>query len=95
LNPSFHGGEFFEGGGPSGPKNPIDLQALLNKLLLKDEELDDVVLPIEEFVNLKEGERWMVLLKVHTTKQFRNQPFFQKKKWMWRGALCGTGRSTR
>jgi hypothetical protein len=39
-----------------------------------------VVLPIEEFVKLKEGERWMVLLKVHTTKQFSNQPFFQKKK---------------
>jgi hypothetical protein len=28
----------------------------LNKLVLKDEELDDVVLLIEEFINLKEGE---------------------------------------
>jgi hypothetical protein len=47
-------------------------------LVLKDDELNDVVLPREEFVNLKESARWMVVVKVNTTKQFENQPFFQK-----------------
>ncbi|KAM0881221.1 hypothetical protein ACQ4PT_033100 [Festuca glaucescens] len=56
-------------GGSSSSKPPSDLQELMKKLILKDEEFDDVVLPREEFVNLREGARWMAVVKVHTTRQ--------------------------
>jgi hypothetical protein len=65
-------------GGSSNPRKAVDLQELMKKLVLKDEELDDVVLPKEEFNSLREDARWMAVLKVHTTKHFGNQPFFQK-----------------
>jgi hypothetical protein len=63
-------------GGSSGQNPPVDLKALLKKLVPKDEKLGDVVLPQEEFMNLKKGARWMAVVKVNTTKQFGNQPFF-------------------
>jgi hypothetical protein len=56
---------------------------LLKNLVLKDEELDHVVLPREEFMNLKEGVRWMAVVKVHTNKHFGNLPFFQKMDFAW------------
>jgi hypothetical protein len=34
-------------------------------------------------VNLKESARWMAVVKVNTTKQFGNQPFFQKMDVAW------------
>jgi hypothetical protein len=61
----------------------MDLQELLKKLVLKDEELDDVVLPREEFEGLREEARWMAVVKVHTNKHFGNQPFFQKMDVAW------------
>jgi hypothetical protein len=70
-------------GGASGSKPPVDLQEMLKKLVLKDEELDDVVLPKEDVVNLKEGARWMAVVRVHTTRHFGNQPFFQKMDVAW------------
>jgi hypothetical protein len=65
-------------GGSTSPKPKADLQDVLKKLVLKDEDLDDVVLPREEFVNLREVACtcWMAMVKVHTTKHYRNQPFF-------------------
>jgi hypothetical protein len=71
-----HGGKVSQGGGSSGQNPPIDLQTLLKKLVLKDDELGDVVLPREKCVNLKEGARWMAVVRVHTNKSFGNQPFF-------------------
>jgi hypothetical protein len=49
--------KFLREGGSSGPKSPTDLHDLLKNLVLKDEELDHVVLPREEFVSLREGVR--------------------------------------
>ncbi|XP_051201869.1 uncharacterized protein [Lolium perenne] len=46
-------------------------------------QLDDVILPQEEFVILRESARWMAVVKVHTTKHFGNQPFFQKMDISW------------
>jgi hypothetical protein len=63
-------------GGSSGSTPPADLQELLKKLVLKDEELGDVVLPREDFVSMREEARWMAVVKVHTNKHFGNQPFF-------------------
>jgi hypothetical protein len=40
--------------------------------VLKDEELDDVVLPREEVVTLRENARWMAVVKVHTSNLFGN-----------------------
>jgi hypothetical protein len=70
-------------GGSSGTQPPADLQDLLKKMVLKDEELDDVVLAREDFVSLREEARWMAVVKVHTTKHFRNQPFFQRMDAAW------------
>jgi Mg2+/Co2+ transporter CorB len=70
-------------GGSSGQKPTPDLQELLKNLVLKDEELDDVILPREEFVNLRESARWMAVVKVLTTKHFGNQPFFPKMDIAW------------
>jgi hypothetical protein len=39
------------------------LQELLKKLVLKDEELDDVVLAREDFISLREEARWMQWLR--------------------------------
>jgi hypothetical protein len=55
----------------------------MKNLILKDEELDNVVLPREEFMNLREGARWMAVVKVHTTRHFGNQPFFQRMDVAW------------
>jgi hypothetical protein len=55
----------------------------MKNLVLKDEELDDVILPKEDFVNLQEGARWMAVVKVHTMKHFGNQPFFQRMDAAW------------
>ncbi|KAM0899177.1 hypothetical protein ACQ4PT_021475 [Festuca glaucescens] len=71
-----------EGGSSSQHPTP-DLQELLKNLVLKDEELDDVILPREEFVSLRESARWMSVVKVHMTKHFGNQPFFQKMDVAW------------
>jgi hypothetical protein len=60
--------KFPKEGGSSRSKPHVDLQALLKKLVLKDEELDDVVLPREEFVNMCESARWMAVVKVNTNK---------------------------
>ncbi|KAM0864489.1 hypothetical protein ACQ4PT_043888 [Festuca glaucescens] len=75
--------KFPKEGGSSNPKKAANLQELMKKLVLKDEELDDVVLPKEEFVNLREDARWMAVVKVHTSKHFGNQPFFQKMDAAW------------
>ncbi|KAM0882636.1 hypothetical protein ACQ4PT_032152 [Festuca glaucescens] len=75
--------KFPKEGGSSSPKKAANLQELMKKLVLKDEELDDVVLPKEEFVNLREDARWMAVVKVHTSKHFGNQPFFQKMDAAW------------
>jgi hypothetical protein len=79
-------------GGSSRSSTPMDLQDLLKKLVLKDEELDDVVLPREDFNSLREEARWMAVVKDHTTKCFGNQPFFQRMD-VWPGILPGSGRS--
>ena len=55
----------------------------MSKLVLKDEQLDDVVLPREEFMSMREEARWMAVVKVHTTRHFGNQPFFQKMDVAW------------
>jgi hypothetical protein len=55
----------------------------MKKLVLKDEELDSVVLPREEFTTLREEARWMAVVKVNTSKHFGNQPFFQKMDAAW------------
>jgi hypothetical protein len=80
-------------GGSSGSTLPADLQELLKKLALKDEELDDVVLQSDDFVNLKEGAQWMAVVRLHTTKHVGNQPFF--RRWTYRGALPRSGQSGR
>jgi hypothetical protein len=63
-------------GGSSSPKKTANMLELMKKLVLKNEELDDVVLPKEDFVNLREDARWMAVVKVHTQKHFGKQPFF-------------------
>jgi hypothetical protein len=47
-------GKFPREGGSSRSSTPMNLQELLKKLVLKDEELDDVVLPREDFNSLRE-----------------------------------------
>jgi hypothetical protein len=70
-------------GGTSGSRTPAVLQDLMKNPVLKDDELDDVILPKEEFVNMQEGARWMAVVKVHTIKHFENQPFFQRMDVAW------------
>jgi hypothetical protein len=70
-------------GGSSNPRKEVDLKEMMKNLVLKDEELDDVVLPKEDFNSLREEARWMAVVKVHTTKHFGNQPFFQKMDVAW------------
>jgi hypothetical protein len=70
-------------GGSSSPKPTVDLQDLMKKLILKDEELDNVVLPKEDLDKLREESRWMAVVRVHTSKHFGNQPFFQKMDAAW------------
>jgi hypothetical protein len=54
-----------------------------HQLVLKDDELDNVVLPKEDFNNLKEGARWMAVVKVHMAKHFGNQ--FFSRRWSLHG----------
>jgi hypothetical protein len=49
--------KFPKEGGSSVPRVPKDLQELMKKLVLKDEELNSVVLPREEFTTLREEAR--------------------------------------
>ncbi|KAM0917872.1 hypothetical protein ACQ4PT_009283 [Festuca glaucescens] len=70
-------------GGSSSAKSKPDLDELLKKLVLRDEELDDVVIPQEDFMNLREEARWMAVVRVHTDRHFSNRPFFQKMDVAW------------
>jgi hypothetical protein len=54
------------------PKPTMNLQYLIKILVLKGEELDNVVLPKEDVGNLRKGLRWMAVVKVHATKHFGN-----------------------
>jgi hypothetical protein len=63
-------------GGSSRAKTKPALDELSKKLVLVDEELDDVVIPRDDFMNLREEARWMAVVRVHTDRHFSNQPFF-------------------
>jgi hypothetical protein len=54
------------------PKPMMNLQYLIKILVLKGEELDNVVLPKEDVGNLRKGLRWMTVVKLHATKHFGN-----------------------
>jgi hypothetical protein len=52
------GGKVSERESSSNTKPPIDLPALMKMLVLKDEELDDVIHLREEFMSLREDARF-------------------------------------
>jgi hypothetical protein len=57
--------KFLKESGSLEPKPTINPQYLIKILVLKDEELDNVVLPKEDVGNLRKGVRWMAVVKVH------------------------------
>ncbi|XBI82374.1 hypothetical protein VPH35_091074 [Triticum aestivum] len=56
---------------------------MLKKLHLKDSELDDVVLPKDDFAALKEEARWMALVKVHTRRTYSRKSFYSTMDVAW------------
>jgi hypothetical protein len=52
----------------SGTKKPENLNEMLNRLGIEEDEIDDLV--FEETDIPKEGIKWMALAKVHTTNYF-------------------------
>jgi hypothetical protein len=65
----------------SGTKKPENLNDMLNRLGIEEDEIDDLV--FEETDIPKEGIKWMALAKVHTTNYFSPQSFEQHMRVAW------------
>jgi hypothetical protein len=65
----------------SGTKKPENLNEMLNRLGIEEDEIDDLV--FEETDIPKEGIKWMALAKVHTTNYFSPQSFEHAMRVAW------------
>jgi hypothetical protein len=68
--------------GGSGTKKDEAIGDLLKRLGLEEDELNDLVFEEEEFAP-KQGMKWMALLRIHTTNQFRPITFEQHMRNVW------------
>lgn len=60
----------------------VDLEEMLNKMELPDDELDDVVIGKEE-AKFEAEARWMAITRVNTTRSFSSSAFFDTMKFVW------------
>jgi hypothetical protein len=68
-------------GSGSGSKKPDDLDDLLQRLGIDEDEIDDLI--FEDTDLPKEGIKWMALARVHTTNFFSPQTFEQHMRVAW------------
>ncbi|KAM0910599.1 hypothetical protein ACQ4PT_014043 [Festuca glaucescens] len=61
----------------------LEIDDLLNNLDLRDDELDDVVIRVDEVKEFQKEARWMAIGKVHTTRSFSVEALFGKMKAIW------------
>jgi hypothetical protein len=64
-----------------GSKKAENLDDLLNRLGIEEDEIDDLV--FEETDLPKEGIKWMAISKVHTSNYFSLQTFEQHMRVAW------------
>jgi hypothetical protein len=68
--------------GGSGGKKTENIDAMLQRLGIEDDEFDDLVYEEEQDAP-KQGLKWMALARVHTTNVFSPQTFEQHMKIAW------------
>ncbi|XBH89776.1 hypothetical protein VPH35_081604 [Triticum aestivum] len=65
-------------------KTPIDLEAAMRNMKLKETELDDVIVGDEEIAELSKESRWLAVARVNTTKYFSAESFKNTMIFAWR-----------
>ncbi|XBJ12109.1 hypothetical protein VPH35_016693 [Triticum aestivum] len=65
-------------------KTPIDLEAAMRNMKLKETELDDVIVGDEEIAELSKDARWLAVARVNTTKFFSVESFKNTMIFAWR-----------
>uniref|UniRef100_A0ACD5ZLU7 Uncharacterized protein n=1 Tax=Avena sativa TaxID=4498 RepID=A0ACD5ZLU7_AVESA len=65
----------------SNPEEKID--DLFSHLELNEDELDDVVIGVDDAREYQQAARWLAIGKVHTTRSFSADAFFEKMKVIW------------
>jgi hypothetical protein len=69
----------------------LDLDDMLAHLELKEDELDDVVIPVEAVKEFQKDARWLAIGKVHTSRSFSSEALFGKMRAIWnlsRDPIC-------
>jgi hypothetical protein len=61
----------------------ILLRRLTICLVLREDELEDVVIGAEEVTELQKEARWLSIAKVHTSRSFSSDAFIGKMKAIW------------
>ena len=66
----------------SGSGAPVsDLEAMMEELGLKEDELEDVIVEDEELP--EEATRWMIIARVHTEKSYSQYWFYRNMRVAW------------
>ncbi|KAM0822338.1 hypothetical protein ACQ4PT_007450 [Festuca glaucescens] len=69
----------------------LDLDDMLAHLELREDELDDVVIPVEAVKEFQKDARWLAIGKVHTSRSFSSEALFGKMRAIWnlsRDLIC-------
>ncbi|PNT61655.1 hypothetical protein BRADI_5g18324v3 [Brachypodium distachyon] len=61
----------------------VDLAKAMDNLVLREGELDDVLINDEEVAQMEKEARWLALARVHTTKPFSLTAFYEKMRVTW------------
>nr|XP_051229135.1 uncharacterized protein LOC127346935 [Lolium perenne] len=68
---------------PATAGKGLDLDDMLAHLELREDELDDVVIPVEAVKEFQKDARWLAIGKVHTSRSFSSEALFGKMKAIW------------
>ncbi|KAM0922773.1 hypothetical protein ACQ4PT_005948 [Festuca glaucescens] len=71
-----------DGSSSSGTASKDDIEAMMRELGLKEDDLDDVVFE-EEQPTTEVDNRWMMLVRVNTDREFSNYWFFKNMRAAW------------
>jgi 3-hydroxyisobutyrate dehydrogenase-like beta-hydroxyacid dehydrogenase len=66
----------------SGVSTQADVEAMMAKLGLKEDDLDDVIFE-EEVKQPEEDTRWMAVARVHTESEFSHYWFYKNMRSAW------------
>ena len=60
-----------------------NLEEMLKHLDMKDDELDDVVIGMEEVENIEKDARWLAVGRLNTNRPFSHSAMFETLNFVW------------